>query len=179
MSRIQSIILLTIGSIAILQGIGLKFLIPLMTTGLSTVEILIISGVSAALFVPFVLEIIVNRKWLHFLPIALLIGLISGIISGYFWDCLLSNLLVGILSIICIYCSNLLYVKLHFKVVFCFLFLAIFTLIFNIVGHGLFHHEAIFYFQLAVITLKDYLLCGVFCAWVINKFYMPQMSFES
>ncbi|MEM8527135.1 MAG: hypothetical protein AAGG68_21020 [Bacteroidota bacterium] len=179
MNRIQIIILATIGSIAVLQGLGLKVFVPMMKTGLDTMEILIISGISAILFLPFILGIIVSQKWWHFLPIALFIGTVSGLISGYFWDGLLSNLLIGLLSVFAIYASSFVKIKLLFKVVLCFLFLALFTLGINIVGHSLSDYDAVFYFQLSVVTLKDYLLCGALCAWLINKFDLPQMAFET
>ncbi|MEL6717943.1 MAG: hypothetical protein AAFP82_04450 [Bacteroidota bacterium] len=178
MNKTQVIILLSIGSIAIMQGFSLRALVPMMQEGLDTMEILVISGISVVLFVPFVLEMVVNKKWWHFLPIALFIGILSGLISGYFWDCLLSNLLIGLLSVLSIYISNLVKVKLLFKIVLCFLFLALITLSINIVGHSLSGYDAVFYFQLSLVMIKDYLLCGALCAWLISRFSLPQMALE-
>lgn len=178
MNKIQAIILLSIGSIAMLQGFSLKVLVPMMQEGLDNMEILIVSGISAVLFVPFVLEMTINQKWWHFLPIALFIGILSGLISGYFWDCLLSNLLIGLLSVLSVYVSSLVKVKLLFKIVLCFLFLALITLSINIVGHSLSGYNAVFYFQLSLVMIKDYLLCGAFCAWLVSRFSLPQMALE-
>ncbi|MEN0045810.1 MAG: hypothetical protein AAF806_01990 [Bacteroidota bacterium] len=178
MSKIQAIILLAIGSISVLQGIGLRIVVPMMEAGLDTMEILIISGVSCVLFVPFVLELIVNQKWWHFLPIGILIGVVTGLISGYFWDSVFTNLLIGLLSAISVYLSGLVKLKTLFKIVLTFLLLALFTLSINIVGHRLSGYEAAFYFQLSLVTIKDYLICGALCAWIINKFNLPQVALE-
>ncbi|MEM9887439.1 MAG: hypothetical protein AAF849_16205 [Bacteroidota bacterium] len=169
MRKIQIVILLVIVSIAISQGIGLKILIPMMQTGLSSIEILILSGISAALFLPFVLEMTINGKLWHFLPIALIIGSISGFISGYFLDCLLSNVLIGLLSVLCIYLSTFAKIKLIYQPVLCFLLLAILSLGMNIFGHRLSGYDAVFYIELGVVTIKDYLICGGLCAWMTSK----------
>ena len=57
-----------------------------------------LSGVAMLMFLPSWLAYLLSKCYLAAVLIQLLVGAIAGIVSGYFWDSLLSCLLVGTMA---------------------------------------------------------------------------------
>ncbi|MEM0991754.1 MAG: hypothetical protein AAGI49_01915 [Bacteroidota bacterium] len=171
-STVIGIVVLTI---AILQGIGLRLFIPAMSGGMDNFTLILLSGCTALMFMPYTLQLVVRKLDWQFFVISLFIGAISGMISGYFWDCLLSNMLVGAMSLISYWLIKRFSLSPTSEMMANFMLLAAISLGVNILGHQIVGKDAAFYLSLVLFTVKNYLVVGGICVWINSKL-MPSIN---
>ncbi|MEM1328847.1 MAG: hypothetical protein AAGI23_23015 [Bacteroidota bacterium] len=160
---------LVVLTIAILQGIGLRLFIPAMSGGMDNLTLVLLSGCTALMFMPYTLRLVVRKLDWQYLMIALFIGAVSGLISGHFWDCLLFNILVAAISLSCYWLVKRFSLSTTSEMMINFTLLAVISLGVNILGHQLVGKEAVFYLSLVLFTVKNYLVVGGICVWINSK----------
>ncbi|WKN43006.1 hypothetical protein [Tunicatimonas pelagia] len=145
-----------------LVGFGLRFTVSSMNTDMSNATLVGLSGAAMLLFLPSWLAYQLSERYLAAVLIQLFVGAIAGMVSGYFWDSLLSCVLVGVMASLTLWITTSLIASSLYWVAGV---VALLTFLLNVVGHSLGSRPLWVYLLLAVGTSA----ISQLTAWLAHK----------
>ena len=171
MNPLKQIVLLGIltAFFSLLAGLGIKAMVPFMSAEIDDFTLLVVSWLSVLLFVPgYTGYCLFGKVWM---PVVIegMVGFITGLISGYFWDSLFSCLLIGVLSSSVLWGSGKVYKGLLPRLYVSVVIIAVLISVINAWGHGLNGHTPLFFFSLAAGTLFMFLLLAFGAKWIASQ----------
>ncbi|MEM8967036.1 MAG: hypothetical protein AAGE93_11510 [Bacteroidota bacterium] len=81
-----------------LIGVVLRLAVPSMSTQMSDTALVGLSSLAMLLFLPSWLGYLFSERYVAAMIVQLIVGVTAGIVSGYFWDSVLSCVLVGVMA---------------------------------------------------------------------------------
>lgn len=165
-SAVKSQFLLLVFTLAFGASVGyaLRLTVPFMSTGMSNWGLIILSGAAMLLFLPSWLTYLLHENYWAATLIQLVVGVSAGMVSSYFWDSLLSCLLVGIMA------SLTLWIVTFFRdesgvVYWAAGAVGLLASLLNVVGHSLGDRPPSVYVGLGLSTLIVSLLAALLAHW--------------
>ncbi|MGD1847990.1 MAG: hypothetical protein ACFB10_21565 [Salibacteraceae bacterium] len=120
----------------IASGLGLKYSIPMMKS-INDTDLMVLSATIPVMFFPGTLVFAWKRPIWWVVVVQLLISLVAAVISGYFIDTVLRNLLLGVLSSLILFVASRLAKNLKAQLILSFGLAFLFFTAANIYGHQL------------------------------------------